>query len=139
MIALAKKRIALGVSQNRLARRAGVAVGTLSKWESGRPVWPAKRIALEGAYTSAFAKLEKDGKLLEPSEKHRNWGNSGLNIPISEHDIVWLSDQTESYLRNGNFVRMTNPDGRTFFLLTKDAITKYGQLIGRALGKSIGD
>jgi DNA-binding XRE family transcriptional regulator len=120
--ALVEARHKAGFSQAEIAKRAGVSVGPIHRFELGLPIWPRVKTALKAAYGS-MDKLAIEHKSFE----HK--AGDGLNA-------AWLERQVETFL-HGNSFGVVERDKRAQYVISYSKIYELARIVLLAAGKDI--
>jgi transcriptional regulator with XRE-family HTH domain len=116
---LVRIRQEAGLSQGVMAKRSGVSVITIVRFEHGKHV----RIHTAKVIQSAYALVKKAPDL-------QAFDGSG-NL-----DAAWLRKQTENFLRQ-NCLGVVEKDKFAHFILSTDRVYEYGRILLLAAGKNI--
>lgn len=113
----AEIRAKSGLNQSVLAKRAGVCVGTIIRYEQGRKLRPAIEHSVREAYRQiSILGIDRtnDGKF----------------------DAAWLQRQTEAFLKS-NSLGVVEKDRNCYFVISSEKLLEYGQILLLSAGKNI--
>jgi transcriptional regulator with XRE-family HTH domain len=113
----AEVRMKSGLNQSALAKRAGVCVSTIIRYEQGRKLRPAIERSVQVAYREI----------------------SSLGIDRSDEgkfDGEWLKRQTEAFLKS-NSLGIVEKERNCYFVISGEKLLKYGQILLLSTGKHI--
>jgi transcriptional regulator with XRE-family HTH domain len=125
-LGLIKKRANAMLSQKDMAKRAGVSMGTVWRWEAGHAV---------KTDTSAKLRMAYEAISEEPIEPKA--------VPVTEPESMpdfnskWLTAQVSSFMK-GKEVLEVRARGVLYYLMLPQDLAEFAIMVARVLGKDIG-
>lgn len=117
-----------GISIMHMARKAGVGWQTIRDWETGeRKTRPIARERIENAYKALIDLPEKKPESPAKELEERK-----------ALDAAWLGAQVERWMRSQEVLTVHLRSGAEVVLMSRQELFDFAVLIGRVLGKSIG-
>jgi predicted transcriptional regulator len=124
---LIKKRTNAMLSQKDMAKRAGLSLGTVWRWEAGLDVKADTRAKLRAAYEAISE---------EPTEPKA--------VPVSEPKVMpafnskWLVAQVANFMK-GKEAMEVRSRGVQYYLMLPEDLAEFAIMVARVLGKDIGN